>query len=40
MFERFSSGFAVELTSKLERSKIVCEAIFCDASVQREPPSR
>ncbi|WP_167551879.1 hypothetical protein [Halorubrum tropicale] len=28
VFERFSSGFAVEFSSKLERSEILCEAIF------------
>jgi len=28
VFERFSSGFAVEFSSELERSEILCEAIF------------
>ncbi|SNR65628.1 hypothetical protein SAMN06266787_10839 [Halorubrum ezzemoulense] len=28
VFERFSSRFAVEFSSELERSEILCEAIF------------
>jgi hypothetical protein len=28
VFERFSSGFAVEFSSELERSEILCEAVF------------
>jgi hypothetical protein len=28
IFERLSSGFAVEFSPKLERSEILCEAIF------------
>ena len=28
MFKRFSSGFAVEFSSELERPKILCKAIF------------
>ena len=35
MLERVSSGFAVEFSSGLERSEILCEAVFWDASMRR-----
>ena len=28
VFERFSSGFAIDFSSELERSEILCEAVF------------
>ena len=28
VFERFPSGFAIEISSELERSEILCEAVF------------